>query len=129
MAKPQPVIDPISALLSEFSTRLNELEEKQKLLKDRALLIGENLIKTKEEYEKNFSDIKKQVSQLIQDVKDMKRLDKRIVNDLSNFARRSELEILERQSKIFQPLEFARMQDVKTIIEKELSKHFPKKKK
>ena len=38
--------DPINALLSEFGTRLNEVEEKQRLIKDRILLIGENLIST-----------------------------------------------------------------------------------
>ena len=51
--------DPINALLSEFSTRLNEVEEKQRLIKDRALLIGKNLISTKEEDDKEFSNIKK----------------------------------------------------------------------
>jgi hypothetical protein len=44
--------DPTTALLSEFGTRLNEVEEKQRLIKDRILLVGENLISTKERIEK-----------------------------------------------------------------------------
>ena len=120
MAAPQTTIDPINALLSEFGTRLNELEEKQKLLKDRTLLIGENLISTKEEYEEIISDLKSKISRLTQDIKDIKQLNKRIVNELANFARKSELEILERQSKMFQPLELARIEDVKMLIEQAL---------
>ena len=42
-------LDPAKALLLEFGTRLNEIEEKQRLIRDRVLLIGENLISTKEE--------------------------------------------------------------------------------
>ena len=36
--------EPVSMLLAEFATRLNEIEEKQRLAKDRILLIGENLV-------------------------------------------------------------------------------------
>ena len=120
MAATQKTIDPINALLSEFGTRLNELEEKQKLLKGRTLLIGKNLISTKEEYEEIITDLKSQISRLNQDIKDIKQLNKRIINELSNFARKSELEILERQSKMFQPLELAKIEDVKMLIEQAL---------
>ena len=40
MAEEQ-VQNPINSLLAEFGTRLNEIEEKQRLVRDRALLIGE----------------------------------------------------------------------------------------
>ena len=46
----------------------------------------------------------------------------RVVNELPNLAKKSELEILERQVKIFQPLEFARIKDIRDIVREELSK-------
>ena len=106
--------------LSEFSTRLNELEEKQRLIKDRILLIGENLISTKEDSIKQDSEIKKQLKQIDYEIKSIKQLLVRVINELPNFARKSELGILERQMKMFQPLEFARIKDVKEIIKKEM---------
>ncbi len=121
MAEPQ-TYDPVNSLLIEFGTRLNETEEKQKLLKDRTLLIGENLISTKEEHEKQFSELKKQIFQIDLEIKEIKRLNKRIVNEIENFARKSELEILERQMKMFEPLNFARIEDVKDIIKEILKK-------
>lgn len=115
--------DPINTLLSELGIRINELEEKQRLLKDRVLLVGENLIATKEDYDKQVLEFKKQIKNLESDIKSIKQLSERIVNELGNLARKSDLEILKRQAKIFQPLEFARIKDVRKIIQEELSKN------
>lgn len=111
----------VSALLSEFGTRLNEVEEKQRLIKDRVLLIGENLISTKEQYEKELGDFRKQISDITSDLKSIKQLNKRIVNELEDYARKTEVEIVERQIRMFQPLEFARIQDIKNLVQKELN--------
>lgn len=114
--------EPVNDIIVEFGTRLNEIEEKQRLLKDRLLLVGENLISTKEEYEKEILEIRKQVKQNEFDIKNLKQISQRIISELNNLARKEELEILERQLKIFQPLEFARIQDVKKMITEEISK-------
>jgi len=111
----------ISALLSEFGTRLNEVEEKQRLIKDRVLLIGENLVSTKEQYEKELGNFRKQISEITADLKGIKQLNKRIVNELENYARKTEVEVVERQIRMFQPLEFARIQDVQRIVQKEVN--------
>lgn len=114
--------DNTNAYLADFGTRLNEIEEKQRLLKNRTLLIGENLIATKEDFLKLESQFKKQLNQMNSDIASMKQLITRIVNELSNFARKPEIEILERQMKMFQPLEMARIKDVKNIVKEELEK-------
>jgi len=114
--------DPMAGFFAEIGTRLNEIEEKQRLLKDRVLLIGENLISTKEEIEKQNLEFKKQIKQMDFELKSLKQLNKRIVEEMDNLARKTELEILERQFKMFQPLELARIKDIKDIIKKELNK-------
>ena len=119
-------INPVNSLLSEFGTRLNEIEEKQRLLRDRSLLIGENLIASKEDFESRNFELKKQIGRLSFEIKGLKQLVNRIVNELPNLARKSELEILENQSKIFQPLELARIKDVEIIVEKKLKEKLKK---
>ncbi len=104
--------------LVEFGTRLNEIEEKLRIIRDRVLLIGENLISTKEDFEKESLQVKDQISKIDFNIKSLDRLNKRITNELGNFSRKAELKILERQMKMFQPLEFAKIQDVKDIIQK-----------
>ena len=118
----QQTQDPINALLGEFGTRLNEIEEKQRLIKDRLLLIGENLISTKEESVKQDFEIKKQLKNIDFEINSLKQLMARVVNEIPNFAKKSELEILERQIKMFEPLKFAMIQDVQEIVKKEIKK-------
>lgn len=114
--------DPINALLSEFSARLNEIEEKQRLIKDRILLIGENLISTKEDYSKQEFEIKRQLKQMNFEISSLKQILNRLINEIPNLAKKSEVEILERQLKIFQPMELARIKDVREIVIEELNK-------
>lgn len=113
--------NPINTILTEFGIRLNELEEKQRLLKDRILLVGNNLISTKESYEKQFLEIKIQLKQFDSEIKSMKQLNERITSELMNFARKPELDILKRQFKMFEPLEFARISDIRRIVQEELN--------
>jgi hypothetical protein len=108
--------NPINALLAEFGTRINEVEEKQRLIRDRALLIGENLITTKQESEEKDYELKKQINEINLEIKNLKQLVHRIVNEIPNFARKTELEILEDQAKIFQPLELVTRDEVEIII-------------
>ena len=115
--------NPVNELLAEFGTRLNEVEEKQRLLRDRALLIGENLILIKEEFEKQNFELKQHLQTHKEELKEIKKILNRIVVELPNFARKSELEILENQSKMFQPLELARISDVERIINKKINKN------
>ena len=111
-----------NAYSADFGTKLGEIEEKQRLLKDRILLIGENLISFKEEFMKLELELKEKTKNQAVEIEAIKRLLTRIVNEMPNFARKSEVGILERQMKMFQPLEFARIQDVERIVKKELNK-------
>jgi hypothetical protein len=121
MAEEQ-VQNPINSLLAEFGTRLNEIEEKQRLVRDRALLIGENLISTKEESEKKDFDLKTHINEINLEIRNLKQLVHRIVNEIPNFARRSEIEILESQYKMFQPLELTTKKEVESMIQKAMKK-------
>jgi len=56
----------------EFNTRLNDLEEKQRILKDRVLLIGNNLIETREDFRKTIIEMKKDIENLKQGFEKLK---------------------------------------------------------
>jgi len=107
----------------DISTRINEIEEKQRLLKDRILLIGENLISTKEDLLNLEGDYRREMKNLTTELSSIKRLISRIVNELSTTAKKSEVEILERQFKMFQPLESNNIKDIKNLIKKEILKY------
>jgi len=101
------------SFLTNINVRFRDLEEKNKMLKDRILLIGQNLIETKEKVSEDILEIKK-------DIEILKRSIERLVSfletasaEFGKFARKEDLEILAKQAKMFQPLEFVRKKDLK----------------
>ena len=114
MPEQQPDYTPV--LLSEFNTRLRDIEERQRLLKDRVLLIGENLVESREEIEKGITELKIQTQGISEDILKIKETLQRLSEELENKARRVELEILRKQFKMFEPLELARLEDVKKML-------------
>jgi hypothetical protein len=95
---------PISGLVAEFGTRLRDIEEKQRLIKDRVLLIGENLVNAKSDTINEISKLKVKTDNLEKELERMKSTLSSLIEESKNFARKSELEILQRQFKMFQPL-------------------------
>lgn len=99
--------------------KLRDLEEKQRIIKDRLLLIGQNLIETKEKNEQTFLDIKKDMETIKQDMVRMKAFLETASNEFAKFAKKEDLEILAKQAKMFQPLEFVRKSDLEKLKNKE----------
>ena len=86
--------------------RLKDVEEKQNILKDRLLLIGQNLIDTKEETSDRLIELKKDVEVLKEEVEKIKSFLDLVSSEMGKFAKKEDLEILKKQAKMFQPLEF-----------------------
>jgi len=116
MPEQQPDYAP--QILSEFNTKIRDLEERQRLLKERALLIGKNLIESKEESDKDITELKINVEEMKRDIKKIKETIISLSEEMGKKARKTEIQILANQMKMFQPLEFARIQDVKKMIGK-----------
>ena len=121
MPEPQDPNQQIQFLLADFNTRLRDLEERNRLLKDRALLLGKNLIALKEEKSQEIQELKTQTNKIQQEVELIKKLTKSILKETNKFVRRDEILVIERMLKDFQPLEFIREKDVKAIVKKALT--------
>lgn len=100
-------------VLSEASIKIRDLEEKQRILKDRLLLIGRNLIEIKEKTDSKLLEIKKDIESLKLNTERTVAFLESISSEFSKFARKEDLEILTKQAKMFQPLEFIRKKDLK----------------
>jgi predicted RNase H-like nuclease (RuvC/YqgF family) len=97
-------LDYTSSLLSEFNTKLRDMEEKQKLLKERVLLIGQNLIESKEKLESDVAELKFGMEEAKRELEKIKSTIIRLVEELEKKARKNEVEILAKQMKMFDPL-------------------------
>jgi len=95
--------------------KLKDLEEKQKILKDRIVLIGESLIEAREETEQKILEIKKELVILKQNTERLVSFLETASAEFSKFARKEDLEILSKQAKMFQPMEFVRKKDLEKL--------------
>lgn len=99
----------------EASTKIRDIEEKQRIIKDRILLIGQNLIDFKEEMIQKIIEIKKEIETMKRESERMKSFLETASSEFSKFARKEDLEILSKQAKMFQPLELATKKDLEKL--------------
>ena len=92
----------------EINSKIKDLEEKQRILKDRLLLIGQNLIETKEETSQKILEIKKNIEIIKQNMDRIISFVETASAEFPKFAKKEDLEILSKQAKMFQPLKFAK---------------------
>ena len=104
-------------LQGDTNLRIKDLEEKQSILKDRLLLIGNNLIETKEETNSKILMIRKDIEEIKNTLERTKIFLEAASSEFSKFARKEDLEILMKQAKMFQPLEFVRKSELKKMGE------------
>jgi len=112
----------IQFLLSDFNTRLRDAEERNQLVRERILLLGKNLIESKQTTEEDIRELKKQTAETKRGLEKLQTLSKNIVAETEKFVKRSEIIVIERMLKDFQPLEFMRKRDVEELINEKLSK-------
>jgi len=96
-------IDYTGQAFGEINLKLRDLEEKQRILKDRLLLIGQNLLEIKEKSSQDMLSIKKDVEKIKQEMERMINFLETASGEFSKFARKEDLEILSKQAKMFQP--------------------------
>ena len=86
---------------SDINTRIRDLEEKQRLLKDKLLLVGDGFVKERDRNFQDIQELKKVVVKLEEDNKRLKDLLMRISELIDKTARKEELSILQRQFDLF----------------------------
>jgi len=98
-------VDYTGQFSSDTNTKIRDIEEKQRVLRDRLLLIGQNLVELKDSTNQKILEIKRDVEIIKQNIERMSSFLETISSEFSRFAKKEDLEILTKQAKMFQPLE------------------------
>ncbi len=110
-------------LLSDFSTRLKDLEEKSKINKERVVLFSKNLIDFKEETKEDIRELKQVVTKASEDIEKMKNIVNALVNETGKYVKTNQILTVERMLRDFQPLEFVRMVDLERVLDEKLKEN------
>lgn len=116
MAEEQNQKTQIQYLLSDFATRLKDTEQRNSLVRERVLLLGKNLIQTKQQVEDEIQNLKKKTSQIEKEIRELKKTSQNIVEQIDKFVKRNEIYSVEKMLQDFQPLEFMRKKDVEELV-------------
>lgn len=99
----------------ELNTRIKDLEEKQRMIKDRTLIVGGNLIEMRDELKEVILEIKKDIENLKNESARMKSFIETLSGEFSKLARKEDLNILIKQAKMFQPLELVTRKELEKL--------------
>lgn len=121
MAEPQNNDAQIKFLLSDFNTRLKDTEERNKLIRERVLMLGKNVIASRHDTENDIKEIKQENIKIKNDLEQLKKTSNSLLTEFNKFVKREELSMIERMLKDFQPLEFMRRSDIEELIENKLN--------
>ncbi len=111
----------VKFLLTDFNTRLRDIDERNKLIRERVLLLGKNLISSRQETEEELRETKQENLRISKDLDKLKKTSNSLLTEYNNFVKREEINIIERMLKDFQPLEFMRRKDVEELIDSKLN--------
>ncbi|MEM4703149.1 MAG: hypothetical protein QXP53_01555 [Candidatus Pacearchaeota archaeon] len=106
----------LSALLSDFSTRVNDLEERIKLMHDRITILDQTLLKQNQRTIQEIKAIQDEISSLKGKIDKVEEATQHIISESQEFARKEELATFEKFMKMWEPMNFATLDDVKEMI-------------
>ena len=104
--------------VNEMVVKVRDLEEKNRIIKERTILIGKNLIEIRESVSQEMLEIKKELELIKQDIKRTNSFLEMASREFTNFARKEDVAILAKQAKMFQPLEFVKRNELKELMKK-----------
>ncbi|HIH25511.1 hypothetical protein J4476_00190 [Candidatus Woesearchaeota archaeon] len=118
----QQQISPNDELMDTVG-RIRSLEGKYNLLRDKVLIINNNMI---EEYKKSITETKslnEEIKEIKKDIFKIKESMKHLLNELELFARKEDVKFLEKYINLWNPLKFTTENDVKRLIQESLEEH------
>ena len=107
-------------IILDLNSRTRVLEGKYNLLRDKVIVINQNMI---EEYKKLLADTKAinyEIKEIRDEIFKIKETIKHLIKELSLFAKKDDVRSLEKYINIWNPMKFATEKEVKSLIEEKL---------
>jgi len=110
------------AVIMDVYTRIRSLEGKYNLLRDRALIINQNMITQYQKGNSEITSINDELKEIKHTLFQIKETLKHVITELENTPRKEELRVLEKYINLWNPMKFVSEEEVRRIIREEKSK-------
>jgi hypothetical protein len=107
-------------------SRIRSLEGKYNLLRDRALIINQNMIT---QYQRTTSEMKafeEDLKEVKHNIFQIKETLKHIIREMEHFSRKEDMKVLEKYINLWNPMKFVTEDEVRKIIEESQKKRVDK---
>jgi len=111
-----------AALLAEFATKIKDLDEKNENLNEKILLLSQSFIKQEDKVSKEISFLRDDIREMMIEIERIKEGVQHIIKESEGFARKEEIQAVERYAKIWEPLKTVNEDDVKRMIGEAIKK-------
>jgi len=111
-----------AALFADFATKVKDLDEKHEGLKEKMLLLSQSFIKQEDRISKEISFLRDDIREIMIELEKIKEGIQHIIKESAGFARKEEIQTMERYMKIWEPLKMVNEDDVKRMIEGAIKK-------
>ena len=128
MTQPIPQ-QPMYSNQDELNTRIRILEGKYNLTRERMLLINQNMIDHYKTLNEEIRTVKKDLKEIKEIMETIKETNASMIKEMSFFARKDQLKVLEKYINMWNPLNFITKEEVLELINKKGDKHDSRKKK
>ena len=115
-------VNTVAGFLTDFSSRIKNLEERYTLLRERLLVLTQTVIKRERELKKEIQIIEDELKEMKRELKESSSKIDHLIKEMPNFARSDELRVLEKYFKMWEPVKFARIEDVERVVDEKLKR-------
>jgi len=106
----------LSAMLSQFSTRINDLDERQNIINEKLAVLGQTMLGNNQRLSKEMAILSDDMSSLKKDMDKIRNTAQILLEQSADYARRQELLTLDKYMKAWEPMQYATLDDVKKML-------------
>ncbi len=112
----------LQEFLLDVNARVRDLEGKYNLLRDRVLIINQNMI---EEYKKTINEVRVinlDIKEIKRDIFQIKETLRHLIQEIDFFARKEDVKVLEKYINLWNPMNFTTEKEVVRIVHDEIDR-------
>jgi hypothetical protein len=108
--------------LLDLNSRTRDLEGRYNLIRDRVLVINQNMI---EEYKRTLVEMKvinSEIKEMKTEIFNMKEAMRHLIQEIEFFARKDDVKVLEKYINLWSPMNFTSEKEVRMIFQEEIDR-------
>lgn len=110
----------IARLLNEFGLRITTFEERMRIIEDKIRTLNNTIITQGKSFNEDLDSLRQKLQDIESTLIEIKGKVDYIISEAPSFVRRDEMKIIERFINMWQPIKFARIEDVKRLVDEKV---------